>query len=50
MSTVNMKTIHLITMLKLIGWMCGNDVDFKEDLYIYKILIYLLLVKLAEMT
>ena len=45
-----MKTIHLITMLKLIGWMCGNDVNFKEDLYIYKILIYLLLVKLAEMT
>ena len=40
MSTVNMKTIHLITMLKLIGWMCGNDVNFKEDLYIYKILIY----------
>ena len=28
MSTVNMKTIHIITML--IGWMCGKLVNFKE--------------------
>ena len=41
-----MKTIYLITMLKLIGWMCRKFVNFKEDV-IYINTTYLFITRQA---